>query len=112
MNTSAVYLVGRLADEPEQLGESKIKITIAVKRRYLNAEGEHDIDYIVLYLWHGIAEATAKYCKPGSLIGIRGRLETEAGDLIVKADKVSILSNGKPEEGDEKHEANTNCGLN
>lgn len=84
-----VVLVGRIS----QLKPNKV--IVAVPRSYKNAEGEYDTDYIPIKLTGGIAETTLDYCKKGDMIGVKGRLMMEHGDLVIMAEKVSFLSSGK-----------------
>ena len=103
-------LVGRIVREPEvretENGVKISNITLAVPRSYKNVNGEYDV------LWRGVAEKTAEYCKKGDLIGVRGHIQTRQVEypdetrhnvVEVIAEKVTFLSNRKPEEkaGDE-----------
>jgi single-strand DNA-binding protein len=74
-----VVLVGRLVYDPViktlDDGRKVMKITLAIKRGYKNAEtNEYDTDFIVCTLWEGIAESTVEYCKKGATIGVKARL--------------------------------------
>ena len=109
-------LVGRIVREPEvretENGVKISNITLAVPRSYKNANGEYDTDFISCVLWRGVAEKTAEYCQKGDLIGVRGHIQTRQVEypdetrhnvVEVIAEKVTFLSNKKPEEkaGDE-----------
>ena len=110
-----VIIVGRLVAKPiveeNENGRKVSEITLAVQRSYKNAEGVYETDFIKCTLWNGIAENTAEYCDKGDLVGVKGRLETsvyekENGEKYritsVVAEKVSFLSSGKTEKGEEK----------
>jgi len=81
-------------------------LSISVPRRYKNKIDEQEFDSINTILIGGIAENTLQYCKKGSLIGIKGRLETrevkpnEEIKYVTEfiAEKVTILSNDKGED--------------
>lgn len=83
-----VVLTGRLVREPEvqYVGDgevAKCTVTLAVQRNFKNSEGEREADFIPVVFWRGIAETVGKYLTKGSLIGVRGRLESysfENGD--------------------------------
>ena len=77
-----VVLLGRLVADPElkEVGkEGKvINFTIAVPRRYKNAEGEYDTDFIQCNVWNKIAENMKEYCGKGDLITVEGQLQSSS----------------------------------
>lgn len=105
-----VYLIGRLASEPEvkQLDDdrSTLSINIAVQRSFKNEDGLYDTDFIRCILWNGVALHTSEYCHKGDLVGVKGRIQTrtyEKNDEVkyiteVIVDKISFLSSKKIEE--------------
>ena len=97
-----VILVGRMVDKPElkilEDGKKSCKIILAVLRSFKNENGEYDTDFIDCQLWSTIAENTIEYVNKGDLIGIKGRLQTENGQLLIIAEKVTFLSSKKKEE--------------
>ncbi len=107
-----IYLIGRLAEEPEvkELDDGKkvTNITLAVQRSFKNEEGIYETDFIRCTLWNGIATNTAEYCKKGDLVGIKGRLQTESYEkdgekrfnTSVVVDKVSFLASRKDPDHD------------
>ena len=102
-----VVIVGRLVERPiieeNKNGRKVSEITIAVPRSYKNAEGIYETDFIKCTLWNGIAETTCEYCNKGDVIGVKGRLQCLSGnELQLIAEKVSFLSSGKTEKGEEK----------
>lgn len=74
-----VILVGRLTAKPElrttQSGIAVATFTIAVERRYKNASGDKEVDFINIVTWRGIAENCAKYLDKGSAVVISGSLQ-------------------------------------
>lgn len=56
-----------------------------------------------VFLWKGIAESTANYCKKGDLVGVKGRLQTREYEtdnekrkvVELVAEKVTFLSGAK-----------------
>lgn len=75
-----VVLVGRLTKDPElrKLEDSKsvTTISIAVQRPFKSGEtNDYETDFFNCTLWSGIAEATVDYCKKGSVVGIKARLQ-------------------------------------
>lgn len=77
---NSVILVGRLTKDPELRhtpdGQAVTNITLAVNRNFKNQAGEIDTDFVSCILWRKTAENTANYCQKGSVIGVRGRINT------------------------------------
>ena len=78
MNKS--ILVGRLTKDPELKttgsGVSVCSFTIAVNRRFRNAEGNYDADFINCVAWRQQAEFLSKYFSKGRMVGICGSIQT------------------------------------
>ncbi len=77
-------LVGRLTRDPElrttQTGVSVCSFTIAVNRRFKNAEGGYDADFISCVAWRQQAEFMAKYFAKGRMVGVVGSIQTRNYD--------------------------------
>lgn len=77
-----VELVGRLTRDPEikyTQGENAscvARFSVAVNRRFKNAEGNYDADFINCVAFSKTAEFIEKYFKKGMAIGISGRIQT------------------------------------
>lgn len=77
-----VELVGRLTRDPEvryTQGENASAIarfSVAVNRRFKNAEGNYDADFINCVAFGKSAEFIEKYFRKGMAIGISGRIQT------------------------------------
>lgn len=77
-----VSLVGRMARDPEvrySAGENATatcRFSVAVRRKFKNAEGNYDTDFISCVAFKQTAEIIAKYFPKGSLIGIQGNIRT------------------------------------
>lgn len=73
-------LVGRLTRDPELKttanGVNVCTFTIAVNRRFKNAEGNYDADFISCVAWRQQAEFLAKYFAKGRMVGIVGSIQT------------------------------------
>jgi single-strand DNA-binding protein len=75
-----VILVGRLTRDPElrKLDDNKsvTTISLAVQRPFKSGEtNDYETDFFHCTLWSGIAEATVDYCKKGSIVGVKARLQ-------------------------------------
>lgn len=104
-----VVLVGRLTGDPElrktEEGKTVTTITLAIQRSFKSSQtNEYETDFIRCTLWQGIAEATVSYCKKGSIVGVKARLQQR--DFIqndqklfsypeVIVEKISFISNQK-----------------
>lgn len=76
-----VVLVGRLTRDPEIRYTSGQNIAVAsfslaVNRRFKNASGERETDFINCVIWRQGAENLASWAKKGALIGIVGSIQT------------------------------------
>lgn len=108
-----VILVGNLTRDPEftttASGVNVSKFTLAVSRRFQNANGERETDFISVVVWRAQAETCAKYLRKGSKAGVVGSMQTRTYDAQdgtkryvteVVADEVEFLtpkSEGEPE---------------
>lgn len=79
-----VQLLGRLTRDPElrttASGISACTFTVAVNRRYKNADGEYEADFINCVAWRQTADLICKYFSKGSQIGIVGNIQTRNYD--------------------------------
>ena len=77
-------LVGRLTRDPELRttanGTSVCTFSIAVNRRFKNAEGGYDADFINCVAWRQQAEFMAKYFAKGRMVGVVGSIQTRNYD--------------------------------
>lgn len=100
-----VFLIGNLTRDPEisttTSGISVCKMTIAVGRRFANADGGKDADFFNITAWRGTADNCAKYLKKGNKIAVSGSIQTRTYDkqdgtkgfsLDIIADEVEFLS--------------------
>ena len=80
-------LVGRLTKDPElkttASGVSVCSFTIAINRRFRNAEGNYDADFINCVAWRKQAENIAKYCVKGTQVAAEGRIQTRSYEFIM-----------------------------
>ena len=88
MNT--LMLIGRVVKELQD-----DKIVIATNRTTKNENGEYETDFFPITLWQGIKEQVKEYCKKGCLVGIRGKLQTKDGEILIIAEKMTFLSSTK-----------------
>lgn len=112
-----VVLVGRIVREPElrytPQNTAVATFTLAVNRRFKNAQGEREADFINCVIWRQPAENLANWAKKGTLIGITGSIqvrnyENKEGQRVyvteVLADNFQMLesNSNKTEKGKTK----------
>lgn len=77
-----VQLVGRLTKDPEMKTTSNqtqfCQFTLAVDRRFKDANGQRQADFISCLAWRQTAEFIAKYFKKGNRIGVVGSIQTRS----------------------------------
>ena len=77
-------LVGNLTRDPEQRttssGIAVTSFTVAVRRRYKDADGNYQADFINCVAWRSTAEFVAKCFTKGSRIGVVGTIQTRTYD--------------------------------
>ena len=83
-NMNKAILVGRLARDVElrttQGGTSVASFTLAVNRRFKNADGGYDADFINCVAWRQSAEYLCKNYSKGDMVGISGSIQTRSYD--------------------------------
>lgn len=77
-----VILVGNITKDPElsttPSGVSVCRLTVAVSRKFKNADGEIETDFINIVVWRQQAENCQKYLKKGSKVGIVGSMQVRS----------------------------------
>lgn len=80
MAINKCIILGRLTKDPEvrqtQGGTAVATFTVAVDRRFKNAQGEREADFIQCVAWRQQAELLGKYFSKGHRIGIVGSIQT------------------------------------
>ena len=98
-------LVGNLTRDPELStipnGTAVCKFSIAVNRRFADAEGNRATDFFNIVAWRALGENCGKFLKKGSKVGVVGQIQTrsyEAQDgskrnvTEIVADEVEFLT--------------------
>ena len=77
-------LIGNLTRDPESTtlsgGIQKCTFTVACQRRYANADGKREADFIPVVCWRQTAELCAKYLAKGRKVAIEGTIQTRSYD--------------------------------
>lgn len=79
-----VQLVGNIARDPEfrttLSGIAACTFTVACQRRYANAQGVREADFIQCVAWRQTAEFVHRYFIKGNKIGLTGSIQTRSYD--------------------------------
>ncbi|NLA72280.1 MAG: single-stranded DNA-binding protein [Clostridiales bacterium] len=75
-------IMGRLVADPElrqtQTGLSVTSFTVAVDRSFVKQGEERQADFIDVVAWRGTAEFVTRYFQKGSMIALRGAIQTSS----------------------------------
>ena len=98
-------LIGNLTRDPETMttssGITKCNFTVAVQRRFANAQGVREADFIPIVCWRQTAELCSRYLSKGRKVAVEGSIQTRSYDAQdgtkryvteVIADNVEFLS--------------------
>ncbi len=109
------FLIGNLTRDPEvsitNSGVSLCKFSIAVTRRFANAEGERETDFFNVVAWRALADHCGKYLHKGSKVAIVGSINNRTYDAQdgtkrtvtdITAEEVEFLSSKNS--GEERNE--------
>lgn len=100
-----VILIGNLTKDVDftttNNGIAVAKFTLAVSRRFKNADGENETDFLNIVVWRNQAENCSKFLKKGNKCAVVGNIQTrsyEAQDgskryiTEIVADEVEFLN--------------------
>lgn len=107
-----VTIIGRTTKDIElratSSGTNNASFSLAVERNFKNANGEKETDFINCVAWRKTAEILAQYAPKGSMIGVRGRIQTRNYEnnqgvrvyvTEVVADEVQLIDTRKNNQG-------------
>ena len=102
MNLNKVFLIGRLAVDPEarttNTGQQVVNFRVATNRVWTNQSGEkqEQVEFHTIVAWGKLAEIISQYLKKGSLVMVEGRLQTKSwvGQDTVKRYRTEIVAEG------------------
>lgn len=79
-----VILIGNLANDPEafttQSGISRSTFRLAVQRRYANAQGVREADFLTIVAWRATADFCNRYLTKGRKIAVEGSIMVRSYD--------------------------------
>ena len=77
-------LIGNLTRDPETMttssGITKCNFTVAVQRRFANAQGVREADFIPVVCWRQTAELCARYLSKGRKVAVEGSIQVRSYD--------------------------------
>ena len=77
-------LIGNLTKDPihetTPSGINVCKFSIAVNRRFANADGTRACDFLNIITWRGLADNCEKFLRKGSKVGVCGQIQTRTYD--------------------------------
>lgn len=101
-----VILIGNLASDVESRttssGITNCTFRLAVQRRFSNAQGVREADFLPIVCWRQTAELATKYLSKGRKVAIEGSIQTRSYDANdgtkryvteIIADNVEFLAN-------------------
>ena len=79
-----VILIGNLANDPEpfttQSGISRSTFRIAVQRRFANAQGVREADFLTVVAWRQTADFCNRYLSKGRRVAVEGSIQVRSYD--------------------------------
>ena len=76
-----INLIGNLTHDPElsstNSGIAVCNFSIAVNRKFKNADGERGVDFFNCVAWRKLGDTVAKYLKKGHKVSIVGHVESD-----------------------------------
>ena len=104
-------LIGNLTKDPELTttsnGVAVCRFALAVSRRYSNADGERETDFLNIVVWRNLGENCHKFLKKGSKVGVVGNIQSRSYDATdgtkryvteIVAEEVEFLSTRNAED--------------
>lgn len=112
-----ICIVGRLTSTPQlkstPSGKDVCNFSLAVERRFKDADGKPITDFIDCVAWSSQAEFLCKWFDKGVRVGMTGELQTRTyTDKDGNNRKITEVLVGTVEFADGKRDANTNANTN
>ncbi len=75
-----VWIIGDIGNAPEvrttSTGKTQVKMRVAVRRNYRNANGEYESDWLNVVAWGNTANFISKYLHKGDKVSVDGSIQT------------------------------------
>jgi single-strand DNA-binding protein len=112
LRVNKAILIGNLTADPEvrttPSGVLCAMFTLAINRRYKDANGNKAADFIRIVAWRQLAELCDKYLKKGRKVAVVGQIQSRSYDgqdgskryvTEIIADEIEFLSSGSAGQG-------------
>lgn len=87
-----IVVIGRLTADLNEEGDVAV-VTLAIPRETKNDEGIYECDFIPIEVKGSIKDNMKEYCHKGDLIGVKGKIRSDADNKIkLLAEKITFLS--------------------
>lgn len=77
-----VILIGNLCSDPEphttQNGVARSTFRVAVQRRFTNAQGQREADFLTVVAWRQAAEFCNRYLTKGRKVAVEGSIQNRS----------------------------------
>ena len=77
-----VIITGNLANDPEahttQSGIARSTFRVAVQRRFANAQGQREADFLTVVAWRQTADFCNRYLSKGRKVAVTGSVQTRS----------------------------------
>ena len=77
-----IIIIGHVCAKPEahttQNGITNSRFTVAVQRKFKNADGNYDADFLTVVAWRQTADFCNKYLDKGRKVAVEGSLQTRS----------------------------------
>ena len=103
MNLNKVFIIGRLAADPEsrttQSGQTMVRLRVATNRVWndrTTGEKREQVEFHTVIAWGGLGEVASKYLRKGQLAMFEGRLQTRSwqGQDGIKRYATEVVADG------------------
>lgn len=107
-----VIITGNLANDPEafttQSGIARSTFRVAVQRRFANAQGQREADFLTVVAWRQTADFCNNYLAKGRKVAVEGSIQTRSYDAQdgskryvteIIADHVEALTSANTDNG-------------
>ena len=79
---NSIFLIGNLTRDPDLRrtgsGTAVCTFSIAVQRRFADAQGQRPADFFNIVAWRALAENCGEYLQKGSKVAVRGALQNRS----------------------------------
>lgn len=77
-----IIIIGNVCAKPEahttQSGITNSRFTVAVQRKFKNADGNYDADFLTVVAWRQTADFCNKYLDKGRKVAVEGSIQTRS----------------------------------